>query len=197
MNIVAGAAIPLRTVRKNRWLGIFYTAIYGLLAAFVFSGKRIYDASRLPAVVAAATEGGTVLRNRCLCSVPQNCPSNANSPPFIDKNIFAASEFNLDLREQVGQLGFYRGAQWIFRSIVADVLFMQAHVAWNALIGAAYFGCSARFTTLQRARFCFWDMAAWHMAWNASMAAMNDRTRRASLRIKTQREYFALGKDFP
>ena len=40
-------------------------------------------------------------------------------------------------------------------------------------------------------------MAAWHMAWNASVAAMNDPTQpRLALRIKAQREYFALGKDF-
>jgi len=43
----------------------------------------------------------------------------------------------------------------------------------------------------------FWDMAAWHMAWNASTAAMNDRTQpRLALRIKAAREYFQLGKDF-
>jgi tetratricopeptide (TPR) repeat protein len=43
----------------------------------------------------------------------------------------------------------------------------------------------------------FWDTAAWHMAWNASVAAMNDRTQpRLALRVKAQREYFALGKDF-
>jgi len=35
------------------------------------------------------------------------------------------------------------------------------------------------------------------MAWNASVAAMNDRTQpRLALRVKAQREYFALGKDF-
>jgi len=40
-------------------------------------------------------------------------------------------------------------------------------------------------------------MAAWHMAWNASVAAMNDRAQpRLALRVKAQREYFALGKDF-
>jgi lipoprotein NlpI len=43
----------------------------------------------------------------------------------------------------------------------------------------------------------FWDMAAWHMAWNASTAALNDWTQpRVALRIKAQREYFALGRDF-
>jgi predicted Zn-dependent protease len=40
-------------------------------------------------------------------------------------------------------------------------------------------------------------MAAWHMAWNASTAAMNDpRQPRQALRVKAAREYFALGKDF-
>jgi uncharacterized protein HemY len=35
------------------------------------------------------------------------------------------------------------------------------------------------------------------MAWNASVAAMNDQTQpRLALRVKAQREYFALGKDF-
>ena len=39
-------------------------------------------------------------------------------------------------------------------------------------------------------------MAAWHMAWNASVAAMNDQTIPLPLRVKKQREYFAIGKDF-
>jgi hypothetical protein len=40
-------------------------------------------------------------------------------------------------------------------------------------------------------------MAAWHMAWNASVAAMNDQSQpRLALRVKAQRECFALGKDF-
>jgi uncharacterized protein HemY len=52
-------------------------------------------------------------------------------------------------------------------------------------------------TTLQPRAILFWDMAAWHMAWNASVAAMNDQTQpRLALRVKAQREYFALGKDF-
>jgi tetratricopeptide (TPR) repeat protein len=52
-------------------------------------------------------------------------------------------------------------------------------------------------TTLQPRVLLFWDTAAWHMAWNASVAAMNDQTQpRLALRVKAQREYFALGKDF-
>src|SRR5204862_8073252 len=39
--------------------------------------------------------------------------------------------------------------------------------------------------------------APWHRAWNASVAAMNDHNQpRQALRVKAQREYFALGKDF-
>jgi tetratricopeptide (TPR) repeat protein len=52
-------------------------------------------------------------------------------------------------------------------------------------------------TTLQPRATLFWDMAAWHMGWNASVAAFNDRTQpRLALRVKAQREYFALAKDF-
>ena len=38
-------------------------------------------------------------------------------------------EFNLDLREKLGQLGFIAALSG-FRAIVADGLFIQAHVAW-------------------------------------------------------------------
>ena len=52
-------------------------------------------------------------------------------------------------------------------------------------------------TTLQPHVLLFWDTAAWHMAWNASVAAMDDKTQpRLALRVKAQREYFAMGKDF-
>jgi ABC-type Na+ efflux pump permease subunit len=40
-DIVAGAVIPLGLFAKTATLGIFYTTIYALLAAFVFSGKEL------------------------------------------------------------------------------------------------------------------------------------------------------------
>jgi ABC-type Na+ efflux pump permease subunit len=40
-DIVAGAAIPLALFAKTMALGIFYTTIYTLLAAFVFYGKEL------------------------------------------------------------------------------------------------------------------------------------------------------------
>ena len=104
--------------------------------------------------------------------------------------------FDLDLREQVGQFGFIAALSG-FRSIVADVLFIQAHVAWEQTHWGRVLLLLRQVTTLQPRSILFWDMAAWHMAWNASAAAMNDQSQpRLALRVKAQREYFALGKDF-
>src|SRR6266446_3138494 len=105
-------------------------------------------------------------------------------------------EFNLDLREKIGQLGFIAALSG-FRSIVADALFIQAHVAWEQTEWGRVLLLFRRVTTLQPRTILFWDMAAWHMAWNASVAALNDPAQpRLALRIKAQREYFQLGKDF-
>jgi hypothetical protein len=52
-------------------------------------------------------------------------------------------------------------------------------------------------TSLQPRAVLFWDMAAWHMAYNASVAALQDESQpREALRIRRQREYFKLGEDF-
>ena len=105
-------------------------------------------------------------------------------------------EFNLDLREKLGQLGFIAALSG-FRAIVADGLFIQAHVAWERTEWGRVLLLFRHVTTLQPRAILFWDMAAWHKAWNASVAAMNDQTQpRLALRVKAQREYFALGKDF-
>lgn len=107
-----------------------------------------------------------------------------------------AADLNLDLREQVGQLGFVAALSG-FRAMVADVLFIQANVAWERTEWGRVLSLFRQVTVLQPRVILFWDMAAWHMAWNASVAAMNDPSQpRLALRIKAQREYFALGKDF-
>jgi hypothetical protein len=105
-------------------------------------------------------------------------------------------EFNLDLREKLGQLGFIAALSG-FRAAVADVLFIQAHVAWENTEWGRVLLLFRQVTTLQPRSVMFWDMAGWHMAWNASVAAMRDANQpRQALRVKAQREFFALGKDF-
>jgi tetratricopeptide (TPR) repeat protein len=109
---------------------------------------------------------------------------------------FRGVKFNLDLREKLGQLGFIAALSG-FRAIVADGLFIQANVAWERTEWGRVLLLFQHATTLQPRVILFWDTAAWHMAWNASVAAINDKTQpRLALRVKAQREYFALGKDF-
>ncbi len=105
------------------------------------------------------------------------------------------TQLDLSLREQIGQLGFVAALSG-FRSIIADIVFIQAHVAWERTEWGRVFLLFRQATTLQPRAILFWDMAAWHMAWNASVAAMNDQTLPLAARLKKQREYFAIGKDF-
>ncbi len=112
------------------------------------------------------------------------------------KQHLTAVPLNLGLREQVGQLGFLAALSG-FRAIVADFLFIQAHVAWERTEWSRVLLLFRQVTTLQPHGILFWDMAAWHMAWNASAAALNDPAQpRLALRVKAQREYFDLGRDF-
>lgn len=108
----------------------------------------------------------------------------------------AVLRLGLDLREQAGQLGVIAALSG-FRSIIADFLFIQAHVAWERTEWSRVLVLFRQVTTLQPRSVLFWDMAAWHMAWNASAAALNNpHQARLALRVKEQREYFDLGRDF-
>ncbi|HWN23586.1 MAG TPA: hypothetical protein VNN16_00625, partial [Candidatus Sulfotelmatobacter sp.] len=100
---------------------------------------------------------------------------------------FEDVELNLDLREKMGQLGFIAALSG-FRAMVADFLFIEAHVAWEQTEWGRVLFLFRQVTTLQPHVPLFWDMAAWHMAWNASAAAMNDTSQsRLALRVKAQR----------
>ena len=105
-------------------------------------------------------------------------------------------DLNLNLREKIGQVGFVAVLSG-FRGLLADFLFIQAHAAWERTEWGRVLFLFQQVTTLQPHVPLFWDMAAWHMAWNASAAAINDpKQPRQALRMKAQREYFAIGKDF-
>lgn len=107
-----------------------------------------------------------------------------------------AVDFDPALRDQIGQLAFIAGLSG-FRSLVADVLFVQTHLAWERTEWGRLLLLFRQITTLQPRAILFWDTAAWHMAWNASAAALRDpKQPRLTRRIKAQREYFQLGKDF-
>lgn len=109
---------------------------------------------------------------------------------------FVEPELNLDLREKIGQLGFVAAFSG-FRAVLADFLFIKAHVAWERTEWGRVLFLFRQVTALQPHVPLFWDTAAWHMAWNASAAALNDPSQpRQALRVQAERDYFALGKDF-
>ncbi len=109
---------------------------------------------------------------------------------------FHGTELGLDLREQIGQLGFLAALSG-FRSLVADVVFIQANVAWEHMEWGRLLLLFRQATTLQPRSIKYWDMAAWHMAWNASVAALRDpNLPNDAVRRQAQQEYFALGRDF-
>lgn len=109
---------------------------------------------------------------------------------------FRGTKFNLELREQVGQMGFL-AALGGFRSLLAALFWIEAHNAWERLEWGRMAGLFQTVTSLQPRSTLYWDMAAWHMAWNASVAAMNDENQPSeALRVRAQRQYFDLGRDF-
>lgn len=107
-----------------------------------------------------------------------------------------SAALTLDLREKIGQMGFLAALSG-FRSPLAAILWIEAHNAWEKTEWGRMAGLFDTVTTLQPRSLTYWDMSAWHMAWNASVAALEDKNQPSeALRIRNQRQYFQLGKDF-
>lgn len=109
---------------------------------------------------------------------------------------FHKTTLNINLRERIGQAGFLAALSG-FRSPLAAILWIEAHTAWENTEWGRMAGLFDTVTTLQPRSLTYWDMAAWHMAWNASIAALqNAKQPSEALRIRAQRAYIQLGKDF-
>ena len=109
---------------------------------------------------------------------------------------FGRVKLDLSLRERLGQQGFLAALSG-FRTPVADVLWIEAQTAWERVEYGRMNLLLNTVTTLTPKNVNFWQMSAWHMAFNASLAAFNDKTQpKIALRLKAQRDYFLLGKDF-
>ena len=109
---------------------------------------------------------------------------------------FHGAQFNLDMRQRLGQSGFIAALSG-FRALVADVLWIQAFSAWERTEWGRMKLLFDSVTSLQPRCTMFWDMAAWHMAWNASIAAYEDpKQPREALRLRAQREYFKIGEQY-
>ena len=108
---------------------------------------------------------------------------------------YHGATFTLDTRQRLGQMGFVAALSG-FRALVADVLWIQAHTAWQRTEWGRMKVLFDTVTALQPRNVAFWDMAAWHMAFNASVAAREDESQpHAALRLRAEREYWRLGED--
>ena len=109
---------------------------------------------------------------------------------------FSNAPVNLGLREKIGQLGFLAALSG-FRTLVADLLWIQAHADWQRVEYGPMNLIFNTVTTLTPHNVNFWDMSSWHMAYNASVAAMNDPAQpKLALKLKREHEYFMIGVGF-
>jgi tetratricopeptide (TPR) repeat protein len=109
---------------------------------------------------------------------------------------FHGSRLTLDIRQRLGQMGFVAALSG-FRALVADLLWIESHSAWQRTEWGRMKVLFDTVTSLQPRNLTFWDMSAWHMAYNASAAAaMDEKEPREALRLKAEREYWKIGEDF-
>ena len=159
-DIVAGTAIPMALFAQNRGARLRLHICLPLLRLGIVPWKRTMIRGAL--VVLLLPVFGAL-----------RLPIESRLSEQHRSAYFRQAQLDLDLREQIGQLGFLAALSG-FRSLVADVVFIQAHVAWERTEWGRVFLLFREATTLQPRSVMFWDMAAWHMAWNASVAALND-----------------------
>jgi hypothetical protein len=99
------------------------------------------------------------------------------------------------LRQQAGQAGFIAALGGL-RAAVADMLWIRAHVAWQQEV--QYGRMKLLFdtcTAMQPRRVHFWDISAWHMAWNGAAHIQNHEPDPVARKAQMQ-EFFKLGEDF-
>ena len=74
------------------------------------------------------------------------------------------------IREKVGQ-GLALAMLGGFRGLAANALMLEAHGAWEEQQWVRVRSALELATVLQPRVSVFWDMASWHLAWNAAVAA--------------------------
>jgi len=103
---------------------------------------------------------------------------------------------DLGMRERVGQTGFLAALSG-FRSPLAAFLWIEAMTAWENTEWGRMAGIFDTVTLLQPRAPLYWDLSAWHMGYNAATAALqNEKQPSEALRIRSQRQYQQMGRDY-
>lgn len=112
-----------------------------------------------------------------------------------DRPHAAGLGLNLKTRERIGQ-GLSLALLGGFRALVGDFLWISAHGAWEQ---GRWFTMKQDFEAclmLQPRAVTFWDMASWHLAWNASHAAFNNPSEPLlAVRLRDQRLWMRAGRE--
>ena len=98
------------------------------------------------------------------------------------------------LRQQAGQAGFIAALGGL-RAAVADLLWIRANTAWHDVQYGRMKLLFDTCTAMQPRRVLFWDISAWHMAWNGA-AHVENHEPDPVVRKAEMRKFFMLGKDF-
>jgi tetratricopeptide (TPR) repeat protein len=100
-----------------------------------------------------------------------------------------------DIRDKIGQgaaIGLLAG----FRGFISNLLFIQAHEHWEKQEWARMRNLLEVACTLQPRNIKFWELSAWHLAWNVSYAAsINPNEPRDAARLRAQREWIRAGRE--
>lgn len=109
---------------------------------------------------------------------------------------FHSARLGMDLRARLGQTGFMAALSGC-RAVVADLLCIQAHAAWERVEWGRMNWLFETATSLQPKALFIWEMAAWHMGYNASRAAREDaRWTRESQRQRAERQYLLIARGY-
>lgn len=110
---------------------------------------------------------------------------------------FQAAQWNMGLRHQIGQLGFVAALSG-FRALMADVMWLKAssvfeRAEWGRL--KLYLESA---TQLQPRAVLFWEMAHFHMAYDAAYSVRVNEEAQPSmaLRRRAERQYLEIGERF-
>ena len=98
------------------------------------------------------------------------------------------------LRRQAGQAGFIAALGGL-RAAVADLLWIRATVAWEDVQYGRMKLLFDTCTAMQPRRVMFWDVSAWHMAWNGAAYIENNVTNEVERR-REMTKFFKVGEDY-
>ncbi len=110
---------------------------------------------------------------------------------------FQLAQVNNNTRAQLGQMGFIAALSG-FRAVMADFLWIQAGNSFESTDWARLEMFLHSATQLQPRAVVFWEMAHYHMAYDAAIAVKGDESRQPNLalRRRAEREFQQIGEGF-